>query len=116
MTGYKQIIKNMVEMEVTNYVEKKSGKAVEISSVKLTASDGFDCPVFEAEIMVGVGEILKRDFTIRGYVSEYGSVEVSSCSYERTHGYLGLNDDEVKTKKVFYFLVRDELDSFKFDR
>lgn len=116
MTGYKAIIKNMVEMEVTTYVEKKSGKFIEINSIDLITSKDFDYPTFEVELIVGLGEIIKRDFLIRGYVSEYGSVVISSCSFERTVVRFPLNSELPETRMVSKFLTADELDNFKFDR
>lgn len=112
MTGYKAIIKNMVEAEVTRLVEKKSGKLVEVNSVELFTNSGFDTPTFDAEIVVGLADIIKRDFLIHGYISEYGSVVVTSLSFDR---WIKKADKE-DFKKVSEFLVHDEIVDFKFDR
>ena len=110
MTGYKVIIKNMVEMEVTRYVEKKSGKFIEIEKTELSTTNGFDYPTFDCEISVGLGEIIKYDYRIHGYIDDYGSVVISSASYTRKFR----KDGETKFQTVSKFLTRDELDSFKF--
>lgn len=112
MTGYKAIIKNMVEAEVTRFVEKKSGKFIEVKSVELSTNSGFDTPTFDVEIVVGLADIIKRDFLIHGYVSEYGSVVVTSIMFDR----MIKKANEEDFKKVSEFLVRDEIVDFKFDR
>ena len=110
MTGYKAIIKNMVEMEVTRFVEKKSGEFVDVKSVEMFTNNGFDTPTFDVELEVGLGKIVKHDYLIHGYVSEYGSVVISSCSFTRKIR----KEGEIEFKTVSNFLIRDELESFKF--
>mgnify|MGYP007013865844 CR=1 FL=1 len=112
MTGYKQIIKNMVEAEVTRFTEKKSGKFIEVISVELsTDNKDFGNPIFDVEIVVDFAGILKRDYLVHGYVSDYGSVVICSVMFTRHIR----KDGETEFKPVTEFVTGKELESFVFD-
>lgn len=112
MTGYKAIIKNMVDAEVTRFVKKQSGKFIEVNSVELNTNKECDTPTFKVDIMVGLGELIRRDFQIHGYVSEYGSVEITHVSFDRM--YQESVEDKPTTKNTF--MMWNELKDFHFDR
>ena len=115
MTTYKKIVENMVDSEVHSYVEKRVGGYVAYpESVKLELDKEFGHPTFEAEIHVS-----HRTYTVRGYISEYGIVNVCSVSFERD---LVIDDnrsdwwakDNVRHESEC--LWGDKLVGFKFDR
>lgn len=112
MTGYKQIIKNMVEAEVTRFVEKKSEKFINVDSVELHTDSGLSVPSFDAEVTVDFADINKRDYLIHGYVSEYGTVVITMITFERVIK----KSWETDFHKVNEFIAAEELKTFKFDR
>lgn len=111
MTGYKQIIKNIVEREVRIYVEKKSGEFINVDSVQLHTDSGLDTPTFDVKVSV-LGNFVNRDYLVHGILTEYANVLVSYVSFTR----MVMKPDDEEFKPVTEHLFRDELDSFKFDR
>ncbi len=116
MLSYKQIVKNMVEMEVSNFIEKHSENVFPtlIGEVTLsTQNKELGLPTFELEMNVpNKTNLLHHDYLISGYVSEYGSVVVCSVCFERKIRKNG----EKEFKKIREFIHGEELKTFKFDR
>lgn len=119
MIGYKKIIENMVEMEVENFIEKKTeGKQFAYTvddSLKLSTEDkNFGHPCFELKVSVSY-----RTYEVHGYVSEFGSVIISSVNFDRDYVKDQNRADwfsKDNIKHVHEFLYGDKLNEFKFDR
>lgn len=115
MTGYKQIIENMVDSSVHAYVEKKVGGYVSYpDKVTLYLEKDFDHPQFKAEIRIGW-----KGYTVSGYVDTYGDVRICSVSFDRMRCQeKDKNGDWIteSAKPVHELLYGDELERFKFDR
>lgn len=125
MTSYKKIIANMVESEVCHYIEKRTeGKfqngyhlfaSPVADSLKLSTEDkSFGHPTFVIEVFVGY-----RKYEVHGYVSDTGSVIVSSVNFDRDY----VKDEErvdwyadENIRHVHEFLYGDKLSNFAFDR
>lgn len=86
MTSYKGIIRNMVDCHVTHEVEK-SGIFAFVDSVELTTENkALNCPEYVAAFHTyGKDGIIRRDYEMHGYISEYGTVVSTLLTYERTH-------------------------------
>lgn len=111
MTGYKAIIKNMVDLKVTRFVEQKSGKFISVDKIELTTDNGIDSPTFNVSFSL-MNDIMRHEYTLHGYIGDYGDVNITSCSFTRKIR----KDGETEFKTVSEFLIREELDSFTFDR
>ena len=118
MVGYKKIIENMVELEVENYIEKRTEKnvfAYPVSgTLELSVEDkSFGHPTFKVEFMVKY-----RKYEVHGYVNDLGSVIISSISFDRDYvkdqERLDWYADENVIHKHF-FLYGEKMDQFKFD-
>lgn len=115
-TTYKSIIANMVEMEVHKFVESHVNGYVRYPD-KITlapANKDFDKPSFIAEQAVDT-----RDYSIRGYIDDYGTIHVTSIWFERDK-IIDQNrtdwwaKDNLRHESHFIYEPK-ELKSFKFD-
>lgn len=114
MASYKKIIENMIGREVEHFVEKKSGQwaYVKEDSMKLTLEE--KQPFFRVDVKTN-----NHWYNVHGWVNDYGTVSVSSVTFERD--YL-INpdredwdaDDNIKHDR--FFLYDDTLKDFRFDR
>ena len=68
--------------------------------------------MFDIEVKVAQSRIIDLYYQVSGYVSEWGTVHVSSVSFERTFK----RNDEANFHTEHEFLTADELKTFKFDR
>ena len=116
MVGYKKIIENMVELEVSRFIEKQSGSkfASCVDGVTLSTDDKkLGYPRFELEMNVPNNTgVFQRNYLILGYVDDYGSVRICSVEFVRNIKKPGEND----FRTVHEFLYGDDLKNFKFDR
>lgn len=119
MVGYKQIIKNMIEMYVEKYVEARTPDRqychMEDGTLKVKAdAKSFDHPTF-----TGVFNVNYRRYEIHGFVGEFGDVVISSVNFDRD-----IMKDETRMdwysedniEHKHYFLYGEELNDFKFDK
>lgn len=114
MTGYKKIIENLVEYEVSKVIEQKTGKFPScVDGVTLsTDNKKLGYPTFELEMDVYSNSIVKNNYLIMGYVSDYGSVVI--CSVEFVRNIKKAGEDDFHT--VHEFIHGEELKSFNYDR
>lgn len=115
MVGYKKIIENMVDSSVHEYVENRIGGYVGFpDSVKLELDKELDHVSFEAVI-----KVKHLDFTVTGYVDDYGNVNVCCVRFDR---FRCTEKDEngwwidSSAKHFHEWIHGDDLKNFKFDR
>jgi hypothetical protein len=73
--GYKEIVKNMVELSVRKFAEERveGVNYCWVEAVLENGTKGFCYPTFEAKC-----RIKNEYFTARGYISELGKVYITS--------------------------------------
>lgn len=120
MTGYKKILENMVELEVSRFITKQSGSrfasfATCVDGVTLsTENKKLGHPTFELEMNVPADRcsVMCHNYLITGYIDDYGSVVV--CAVEFVRDIKKAGEDDYKT--IHEFIHGEELKTFRFDR
>ncbi len=77
--GFKAIIKNMVESQIRGMIWEQAGWVSDINDITFDLTDtvvGY--PTFSATATVRY-----NDYTVTGFVDEYGNVNISLIRYER---------------------------------
>ena len=111
--GFKAIVTNMVESEISNMVYKRGGKFASIEKVEFDLTNKeLGYPNFTASVKVDYNE-----YTVTGYVGEFGTVNICCVRYERM---VCQEKDEngwwitESAKHVTRFVYGDALETFSF--
>ena len=107
---YIQIIKNMVESYLHDYIMNRCEHWANVSEINLAR---FDDRLIAWTAIVKVNHWA---YEIHGIMNEYGRIDISSISYDRTR-----SDSEEWWKpenqyQVHEFLYGDKLEAFAFDK
>lgn len=109
---YKTIVGNLAIMEVEKWVrghvkDSMRGLLARCEMQQLSCDSENGC-IFEIMVKVPVTSIVDQEYSIHGYITGYGSVTITSVSYEYT------TMDPVKSRKS-EFLYGSILNYFYFD-
>lgn len=113
-TTYKQIIKNLVEKEVEDFIEKRIDRYFPFISdddVELKQDKDFDYPHFKVIVKID-----HQKYEINGFVTKYGHSNITSIDYE--YDYYETYDDIAKGNKKHKVVTvyGDELKTFNFNK
>lgn len=106
-TSYKTIIKNIIELQVREYVENRIDGYLFEQEITLRNEDkDFQNPRFSSKF-----KIAYQEYKVSGYVDDYGEAIICSISYEYDY-YEDIEKRNVKHKDVW--VHGDDLKYFTF--